>query len=205
MPISPGSKWGEEIVRPIATRSFGSDRELGTALRDHSLNSQPQGALQLVSDDFLSLLGLKDVTRRTTAIKILIDALAISYTDKHGRTHQDVCIGSLHIGRTLRGTLSIVTNTGWWRGHDIAPRAHPNDGKLDIVEVAQTMTARQRITAWKRSLVGTHLPHPHIAYSQSDFYSWSGELANLTIDGEKLGKVSHVHCRVQSDCTEITV
>ncbi len=205
MPISPGSKWGEEIVSPIAIRSFGSDRELGTALRDNLINSQPQCALQLVSDDFLSLLGLNDLTRRTTSIKIRIDALAISYTDKHGRSHQDVCIGSLHIGRTLRGTLHIVTNTGWWRGHDIAPRAHPNDGKLDIVEVARTMTVRQRITAWKRSLVGTHLPHPNIAYSQSDFYSWSGKLANLTIDGEKLGKVSHVQCRVQSDCTEITV
>jgi hypothetical protein len=205
MPISPGSKWGEEIVPPTAIRSFGSDRELGTALRDNSLNSQPQGALHLVSDDFRSLLGLKELTKRTTAIKIRIDALAISYTDKHGGTHQDVCIGSLHIGRPLRGTLNIVTNTGWWRGHDIAPRAHPNDGKLDIVEVARTMTARQRITAWRRSLVGTHLPHPNIAYSQSDFYSWSGKLSNLTVDGEKLGKVSHVQCRVQSDCTEIMV
>ena len=96
MPISPGSKWGEEIVPPTAIRSFGSDRELGTALRDNSLNSQPQGALHLVSDDFRSLLGLKELTKRTTAIKIRIDALAISYTDKHGGTHQDVCIGSLH-------------------------------------------------------------------------------------------------------------
>lgn len=205
MPISPGSKWGEEIVPPIAFCSFKSDRELGTALRDNSLDARIQGVIQITAGDYVSLLGLDDLKKRTTAIKILVDALAISYTDRHGHTHQDVCVGSLHIGRKLSGPLHIVTNTGWWRGHDIAPRAHPNDGKLDIVDVSRTMTARQRITAWRRSLVGTHLPHPHIAYSQSDFYLWSGKLANLTIDGEKLGKVSRVQCRVQSDCTEITV
>jgi hypothetical protein len=205
MPISPGSPWGEEIRRSKAHHSFRSDRELGVALRDGTIDSRSHGAIEILDGDFVNLLGLDGSRKHDTAIKVLIDALAISYTDKLGDIHHDVCVGSLHIGRPLWGSLHIVTNTGWWRGRDIAPRAHPNDAKLDIVEIAREMTTRQRITAWKRSSVGSHLPHPHIAYSQSDFFEWSGNFSSLTIDGENMGKVSLVQCRIQSDCTEITL
>ena len=48
------------------------------------------------------------------------------------------------------------------RAHDVAPRAHPNDGRFDVVEVSAAMPARARLQAWRRLATGTHVPHPDI-------------------------------------------
>ena len=48
---------------------------------------------------------------------------------------------------------------GTW---NVAPRAHPNDGKLDVISVGRGMTFRQRLQARTRLELGTHVPHPAI-------------------------------------------
>ncbi|MGB1824394.1 MAG: hypothetical protein ACPHO9_07420, partial [Ilumatobacteraceae bacterium] len=50
--------------------------------------------------------------------------------------------------------------------YEAAPRAHPGDGLLDVVEVSDAMPLRQRWMALRRSRTGTHLPHPHISMTR---------------------------------------
>jgi diacylglycerol kinase family enzyme len=69
----------------------------------------------------------------------------------------------------------LVARRSWWRGEvvavmnaqfvgrwDVAPRSHPNDGRLDVMHVAPAMSVRSRWKAHSRLATGTHVPHPQM-------------------------------------------
>lgn len=204
MPISPGSPWGSISRIPERSLVLSSDRELGVFLRDHSAKQIHEQALFVKSGDIPRVLGVDDRPRNHECLRVVIDALVVTYTDTAGVDHNDVCIGSMSIARRyFRGAISIITNSGYWRKHEVAPRAHLNDGKLDIFEVSGAMRWSQRRLMWKKALVGSHLPHPLLSYSQGDFFRWKGNAQRLIIDGQYVGKVTAVSCRVQSDCAQV--
>ena len=156
------------------------------------------------SGDIPRSLGVNRTSNDSECLRVVIDALSVSYTDTSGVEHSDVCIGSLSITRRfLRGAVSVVTNSGYWRGHEVAPRAHLNDGKLDIFEVSGAMRWSQRRLMWQKTKLGTHLPHPLLKYSQGDFFHWEGSPQRLSIDGHFVAMASKVSCRVQSDCVQV--
>jgi len=204
MPISPGSEWGAPSPIPDNAHTISSDRQLGLHLRDSSAKHIHGQSLHVVAGDITHVLGVQDRPTKNDCVRVVIDAIAVSYTDAHGSVHSDVCVGSLSIARRfLRGAISVVTNSGYWRGHEVAPRAHLNDGKLDIFEVSGAMRWSQRRLMWQKTALGTHLPHPLLSYSQGDFFHWEGSPQRLTIDGQFVAVVTKVTCRVQSDCVQV--
>ena len=189
---------------PERTVNMSSDRELGVYLRDHSAKQIHEQSIFMKSGDIPRVLGVADRARDVECIRIVIDAIVVSYTDSVGVDHTDVCIASMSIARRFfRGAISVVTNSGYWRNHEVAPRAHLNDGKLDIFEVSGAMRWSQRRLMWQKAEVGSHLPHPLLSYSQGEFFHWKGSPRRLTIDGQFVGLVTKVSCRVQSDCAQV--
>jgi hypothetical protein len=189
---------------PERTVNMSSDRELGVYLRDHSAKQIHEQSIFMKSGDIPRVLGVVDRARDAECIRIVIDAIVVSYTDSVGVDHTDVCIASMSIARRFfRGAISVVTNSGYWRNHEVAPRAHLNDGKLDIFEVSGAMRWSQRRLMWQKAVVGSHLPHPLLSYSQGEFFHWKGSPRRLTIDGQFVGLVTKVSCRVQSDCAQV--
>jgi hypothetical protein len=183
---------------------MSSDRELGVYLRDHSAKQIHEQSIFMKSGDIPRVLGVVDRARDAECIRIVIDAIVVSYTDSVGVDHTDVCIASMSIARRFfRGAISVVTNSGYWKNHEVAPRAHLNDGKLDIFEVSGAMRWSQRRLMWQKAEVGSHLPHPLLSYSQGEFFHWKGSPRRLTIDGQFVGLVTKVSCRVQSDCAQV--
>jgi len=204
MPISPGSEWGTPSPIPDHARVMSSDRQLGLFLRDNSAQQIHAQSLFMQSGDITRVLGVKSRSNNDECIRVVVDAISVSYTDAHGVEHTDVCIGSLSIARRfLRGAICIVSNSGYWNDHEVAPRAHLNDGKLDIFEVSGAMRWSQRRLMWKKTSLGTHLPHSLLSYSQGDFSHWEGSPQRLTIDGQFVATVTKVACRIQSDCVQI--
>ena len=189
---------------PERTVNMSSDRELGVYLRDHSAKQIYGQSIFMKSGDIPRVLGVVDRARDAECIRIVIDAIVVSYTDSVGVDHTDVCIASMSIARRFfRGAISVVTNSGYWKNHEVAPRAHLNDGKLDIFEVSGAMRWSQRRLMWQKAEVGSHLPHPLLSYSQGEFFHWKGSPRRLTIDGQFVGLVTKVSCRVQSDCAQV--
>lgn len=204
MPITPGSPWGVLSPAPEHARALETDRQLGIFLRDSSAQEIHSQSLLMMAGDIPRVLGVLTSSPSLGRVRVIIDAISVSYTDTNGITHSDVCIGSLSIARRfLRGSISVVTNSGYWRGHEVAPRAHLNDGKLDIFEVSGAMRWSQRRLMWQKTNSGTHLPHPLLSYSQGDFFHWEGSPQRLTIDGECVATATQVSCRVQSDCVQV--
>jgi hypothetical protein len=116
-------------------------------------------------------------------------------------------------GRETWSCSHIVARRSWWRGevafamtaqylggYDVAPRSHPNDGKVDILRVAAAMPLRVRIAARRRARTGSHLPHPQLTFTQAS-------QADLTfarplviwVDGRRWGTARELHITVEPD------
>lgn len=84
----------------------------------------------------------------------------------------------------LRGRVVLAMNAQYLGEYDVAPRAHPNDGLLDVVEVLPSMGVRARLAARRRARTGTHLPHPGLAVHRTA--AWQVEFprpAVVWVDG----------------------
>ena len=68
---------------------------------------------------------------------------------------------------------------------DVAPRGHPNDGRLDVLHVAAQMTLRERWAARNRLPTGTHVPHPRLALrSVTEWTATPPRGARVHVDGQ---------------------
>lgn len=113
----------------------------------------------------------------------------------------------------------LVARRRWWRGEvvavmnaqhlgawDVAPRAHPGDGRIDVVRVDPSMSWRDRLRARSRLVHGTHLPHPCIEVRQHaevelDF----GRAMSLIVDDEPWVTASSVRVVVVPDALTVVV
>jgi len=111
----------------------------------------------------------------------------------------------------------LVARRGWWRGPvlavmnaqflgawDVAPRAHPGDGRLDVLDgdlgLGDRWKARSRLPA------GTHVPHPGIA--QRRVARWEATFARPTpvrLDGEVVATVRALEVEVEADVLTVVV
>jgi hypothetical protein len=54
-----------------------------------------------------------------------------------------------------------VMNAEYYSEMDLAPRSHPNDGRLDLLD--GSLPRGQRLQGRRRARSGTHIPHPRLA------------------------------------------
>jgi diacylglycerol kinase family enzyme len=111
----------------------------------------------------------------------------------------------------------LVARRSWWRGSvvaamnaqflgpwDVAPRSHPNDGRLDLVEADLPLGDRWK--ARSRLRTGSHVPHPGIVErrvkaAQLDLAPG----AQVWLDGERLGPARHLSIRCVPDALTVHV
>lgn len=102
------------------------------------------------------------------------------------------------------GPLVAVVNAEHIGRWDVAPRAHPNDGRADVVEVSAAMGRRARWQAWRRLPSGTHAPHPAITMRRirDERLEWDEPLA-VWIDGVLVGRSRSLAVAVLPDAATI--
>lgn len=96
------------------------------------------------------------------------------------------------------GRVVAVMNAQWIGGWDIAPRAHPNDGFLDVFD--SDLSVGDRWKARTRLRSGTHIPHPGIAQRRATAAQF--EFASPTpiwLDGEHVATARHLSVRLEPD------
>lgn len=209
MTIEKGAPWGEVALPPAEVPEFTSCAALGAHLQSNR-TAYRQGIAQhppeyvLHDAAFQALLGAGRPDKRAT-VRIPIDVLEVSFLQE-GSKHHAIAVDHVMLGeRLLRDELALVSNTGFWRSRRIAPRAHPNDGRADVVTLSASMGIRQRLLAWRRTKWGTHLPHPAISVEQRVEYTWQGGPRSLTIDRVRMGWVTSLHVRVVADALTVYV
>jgi hypothetical protein len=183
----------------VVVRSDAEAREVVTAARRAG---DPVPALGLLGGDLCRALGGTGDEARL----------------REGGTLLPVDLGAVLVdGRLHWFVAHLVARRGWWRGRlvaamnaqhlgawDVAPRGHPNDGKLDVVEADLSLGDRWK--ARSRLPTGSHVPHPgiterHVAAVQLDLDPGM----RVWLDGVPLGEARSLAVRVEPDALRCVV
>lgn len=187
-------------------RTLRADEVIENCLDDAGLATAAQRGVVLaaVSGDIHRSLGAPVAERATSAVTLDLIECRVD-------------------GRLYRAAAHVVARRpgrwGWWRGPIVmvmvsghlgrfepAPRAHPGDGLLDVIEVSGSMNLRQRIMARRRSRTGSHLPHPDISTTRvRDLRRSFDESLTIFVDGASAGVSRHLDVAVVAAAYEHAV
>ena len=101
-----------------------------------------------------------------------------------------------------RGRVLVVANAAFMGPNNVAPRAHPGDGRLDVLDAELRLGAR--IRAKSRLAAGAHVPHPDIAQRRVAAAQFDLDPAlDVYGDGLRLGRAAAVSVRVEPAALEV--
>ena len=202
MTIEKGAAWGTHGPLPADGIVVRSDGEARAVVEHARRANQPIPPLGLVGGDLCRALGGTGDEARLRSV----DAVRVP-----------VDIGAVLVGGRLHWFVAhLVARRGWWRGPiyvamnaqhlgrwDVAPRSHPNDGKLDTLVV--TMPLGERLKARSRLSSGTHVPHRGIETRQVAAVQWDVPDLDVWLDGERVGRARTLSIRVEPDALTCVV
>jgi hypothetical protein len=196
MSVEKGQDWGTSGPLPDDGVVVHSDAEARHVVTEARRANQPIPPLGLVGGDLCRTLGGRGaLTTRAT-----VD-LGTALVD--GRLQFFVAHLVVRKG-WLRGPLFGAFNAEWLGDWDVAPRAHPGDGRLELVDV--TMSPGDRWKARRRLPTGTHLPHPGIRITRADAVQRDVPKGqSVWLDGERAGPARSVSIRLEPDVLRVVV
>jgi hypothetical protein len=203
VPIAKGEPWGTRGPLPahgVVVRSDAEARAIVTAARRAN---EPVPPLGLLGGDLCRAIGgTGDEGRLRSADAMLLP----------------VDLGSVLVdGRLHWFVAHLVARRSWWRGRvvavmnaqhlgewDVAPRGHPNDGHVELLD--GDLPIGQRWAARKRLPTGTHVPHPGITQRRVTAVQLELDPATpVWLDGESVGEARSLSIRVEPDALTCVV
>jgi len=206
MTIRKGQDWGERVETPTDLLVFTDDSSANTYLKEVFANGRELQSIAILNSNLARVFGLNGATiGSTTMLRTRLDLIEVSYVLLSSQTAKMHYLGNAIIRNGwLRGAITGVFNSSFIGSWDCAPKAHPNDSKLDVVSIDQSMNVRQRLTAKRLVKLGSHLPHPRIGYKQSENFKIDLQTpAHLFVDSIDLGMVRQCDFRVISDALSL--
>jgi diacylglycerol kinase family enzyme len=197
MTVGKGQPWGGPGALPADGVVVGTDADARRVVTEARRASRPVPPLGLLGGDLARTCGAtgrEERLRSVDAQRLPVDL---------GEVLVD---GALHVF-----VAHLVARRSWWRGPvvaamnaqflgdwDVAPRAHPDDGRLDLLD--GDLPFGQRLLARNRLPAGTHVPHPQITERRVEAIQI--DLARPTpirLDGERIGEARSLSLRVEPD------
>ena len=203
MTLERGQSWGRAAPLPPDGVVASSDADAARAVAAARAAGTALPAIGLIAGDLCRTLGgTGDVARLHTsdAVTVPIDVAEVEIN-----------------GETLVFLAHVVAHRSWWRGQvwaamnaewlgswDVAPRAHPGDGLLDIFDVS--LGVRDRVRARRRLATGTHVPHPDIAQRRvPDAHVELDRPLDIWVDGRRIGTARDLSVRVTGELVDVIV
>ena len=200
MTIERGAPWGEAVPSPTDLLVAPTDRdarEFVVRQRERGTTLRPLG---LSGGDLARTMGGGHDRFPGIVTKAPVDLLRV-------QTGERITWAVAHVvaRRTWRsGEVLFAMNAQFFGRYDVAPRAHPNDGKVDILHVAAVMSWRARRAAARRARTGTHVPHPQLTTRQlADYAIAFARPLVIWIDGERWGTAPDLKITVEPDALTV--
>jgi len=200
--IEKGQQWGTPGILPAEGLVVHSDAEARAIVEEARRAGEPVPPLGLLGGDLCRTVGgVGDEGRLHSeeAMRLPVDLGAVLID---GRLHWFVA----HLvarKRWWRGRVYVAMNAEFIGRWDVAPRGHPNDGRLDTFDV--TMSTGERLKARGRLATGTHLPHPQIKERRVTAAQVDVEGLDVWLDGECIGPAKTLSIRVEPDALTVVV
>jgi len=197
MGVVRGEDWGALGQVPDDAPTASSDAALSALLADLS----PGAVVVLTGGDLCRTLGGRGRAHPGGEATLVDVDVGEALVD--GRLHRFVAHlvvrPSRHPGRWW--LAANAAHRGRW---NVAPRAHPGDGLLDVMDVS--LAAGDVVAAWRRLGRGMHVPHPAIRQERTSAVqvSFTGS-SRAWVDGRSLGRVGDLSLRIRSAALRVAV
>lgn len=203
MTVEKGTAWGWSAPLPEDGVVVHSDAEARAVVEAARRAQQPVPTLGLLGGDLARTLGATGDADRLHGAEAMTFPVDLGAALVDGRLHWFVA--HLVARRSWwRGRTIAVMNAQWLGTWDVAPRAHPGDGLLDITD--GTLRAGDRLEARRRLPTGTHLPHPDLRTARVAAEQFDLEPAlDVWLDGERIGRTRHLSVRLEPDALRVVV
>ena len=200
MPISKNSPYGEPGMLPENGVVVHSDAEARAVIEEARREGRPYPALGLLGGDLCRTLGgAGDESRlhSPAAVRFPVDLGEVLLD---GRLHNFIA----HVIARTRGWGHVVAAmnaqfVGPWM---LGPRAHPNDGLLDVYRADLALADRLKVRA--RVWHGAHMPHPRIKERRAAAMQIELDRPRpVYLDGERVGDARKLSLRVEPDALTV--
>ena len=204
MTIRKGEAWGSVGPLPDGTVIVRSDGELHRLVHEARSAGRSLPPLALLGGALMRAVGgTGDERRLAGEMAVLpVDLVRVEFD-----------------ATTTWSAAHVIARRGWWRGPilaamnaefvgawDVTPRGHPNDGRVDLLEVSAAMSVRDRLRARGRLTAGTHLPHPAIGVRQTPSVERTFERPmRVWVDGVPMGSARSLRLTVEPDALVVCV
>ena len=203
MTIRRGQPWGVSGPLPDDGVVVRSDAEARLAVERHRRANQPVPPLGLLGGDLCRTLGGRGDEARLRSPEGTVVPVDLGAVLLDGRLHWFVA--HLVARRSWwRGRIVAAMNAEFYRSWDVAPRSHPNDGRLDVFEADPPLG--DRLKARSRLRTGAHVPHPAIKERRVDAAQFEfASPVSVWLDGERIGAARRLSVRVEPDALTCVV
>jgi len=207
MPIRKGEAWGTIGPLPDGTVRVHSDEDLHRLVVEARAAGEAMPPVALLGGSLMRAVGGTGDERRLAGdVAILpVDLVRVELDDTTTWAVAHVIARRARFG-WLRGEIVAAMNAEFVGTWDVTPRGHPNDGRIDLLEVSASMSVRDRLRAKGRLPSGTHLPHPAIRFRQVVAVERSfGRPMRVWVDGVVGGDTSAMRLAVEPDALVVCV
>jgi hypothetical protein len=204
MTIKKGEQWGDIGPVPADAVRVHSDAALGELVEGARRASTSLPPVALLGGDLMRAVGGTGDVRRFDGdvARLPVDVVRVS-TDGQQRWF----VAHLLARRSWwRGELVAVMNAQHVGSWDVVPRSHPDDGRVEVVRVAPSMSIRDRWRARTKVVHAAHVPHPDIEVRSVTTTTLRFERPlQLWLDGRAWTTASSVELTVEPDALTVCV
>lgn len=203
MTIRKGESWGEPGVLPQGSPVVDSDAALRALVEQARASDVPLPVVGLLGGDLCRTVGGPGDRSRLTDGGVVLP-IDVARVEIDGDTHW-FCSHLVARRSWLFGRAVAVMNSQWLGTWDLGPRAHPNDGLLDLTD--GTLPIGDRLEARRRAHSGTHVPHPALKVTRRAHHELTFDPPlGVWLDGERVARRARsVVITVEPDATKIVV
>lgn len=198
MTVEKGRPWGEAGPLPEDGMIVTSDAEARAVVEAARRDDRAVPPLGLLGGDLCRTLGGRGDAARLRSPEAVRAPADLGSVLIDG--HQHWFVAHLVARRSWwYGRIVAAMNAEFLGSWDVAPRSHPGDGRLDVLDVG-ALGLVDRLEARARLPSGAHVPHP--AIRQSRVPAVQVELDRPTpvwLDGQRVAAGRRLSIRVEPD------
>jgi len=201
MTIKPGEEWGADTTRRPDAPVAATDHDLAAALQRY-----PDAEVVLTGGDLWRTFGSPGPSSPARRYPIDLVDVRLAGGTEHIAVAHVVARLPWWAGGWLRGPVVVAMNAEFLGDWELAPRGHPNDGRLETFELDPSLPVRQRLAIGRRLPTASHLPHPAIAVRPARRRSWTFDRPlHVWIDGIHHGRTQELGVTARPDAAHVVL